>query len=98
MKVIALITLLFVLFSVPVYCQTYVPGYYRSDGTYVPGYYRTNPDYTVRNNYSYIGNRNPFTGRTGTNYYRDNPSSGYYGTSPGRGILGFGSEDDILNW
>jgi hypothetical protein len=56
----------------------YVSGYYRSNGTYVNGYQRSEPNYTVRDNYSYKGNYNPYTGSTGRNYYRSNPSSDYY--------------------
>lgn len=56
----------------------HVNGYYRQDGTYVSGYYRSDSDNTVRNNYSYKGNTNPYTGETGTNYYRTSPTSEYY--------------------
>ena len=55
-----------------------VRGYYRSNGTYVQPHYRSNPNSTVRDNYGYRGNSNPYTGKTGTNYYRSSPSSGYY--------------------
>jgi len=64
-----------------------VRGYYRKDGTYVNSYQRSNPDSTVRNNYDYKGNTNPYTGKTGTNYYRNNPTSEYYGTSSSRTSL-----------
>jgi len=63
------------------YAQTMVRGYFRKDGTYVQPYYRTSPNYTVRDNYSYKGNVNPFTGKKGSSYYRDDLTSGYYGTS-----------------
>jgi len=56
----------------------WVNGYLRSDGTYVQGYYRSDPNDTVKDNYSYKGNINPYTGEIGTNYYRDSPSSDYY--------------------
>lgn len=58
--------------------QTHVRGYYKSDGTYVAPHYRSNPNSTVRDNYSYKGNVNPYTGKTGTNYYRHSRSSQYY--------------------
>lgn len=45
----------------------YVHGYTRRDGTYVQPHYRTAPDNTTRNNYSYRGNVNPYTGEVGTN-------------------------------
>lgn len=45
--------------------DVWVNGYYKSDGTYVDGYYKTNPNLTVNDNYSTIGNRNPYTGEWG---------------------------------
>jgi len=55
------------LVCINVYAQdVWVDGYYRSDGTYVDGYYRTAPDNTTENNYSTIGNQNPYTGKWGT--------------------------------
>ncbi len=73
-----LIALLVSFFLVSSVFAGYVRGYYRSDGTHVRGYYRTDPNHTVRDNYSYKGNTNPYTGKTGTNYYRDNETSEYY--------------------
>lgn len=46
--------------------STYVSGYTRSNGTYVQGYYRTTPNYTRNDNYSTVGNVNPYTGSYGT--------------------------------
>lgn len=48
--------------------EVYVNGYFRSDGTYVSGHYRTTRDNYKSNNYSYIGNVNPHTGKKGYNY------------------------------
>lgn len=61
----------------------YVSSHYRSNGTYVSGHHRTSPNSTVRDNYSYKGNYNSYTGASGSNYYRSSPSSAYYngGTS-----------------
>ena len=56
----------------------WVSGYYRKNGTYVSGYYSLDSNNTVRDNYSYKGNINPYTGSTGSNYYRSSPSSEYY--------------------
>jgi len=56
----------------------WVNGYTRSDGTYVQGHYRSDSNGTVRDNFSYKGNTNPYTGEIGTNRYRDNPTSEYY--------------------
>ena len=60
------------------FADTWVNSYTRSDGTNVGGYYRSDPNSTVRDNFSYKGNTNPYTGSTGSNYYRNSPSSEYY--------------------
>lgn len=62
------------------YADVHVNGYYRTNGTYVQSYYRTSPDSTVNNNYSTVGNINPYTGREGTKP-RDINESGYYKSS-----------------
>ena len=56
----------------------YVNGYYKSNGTYVNGYHRSDRNNTVKDNYSYYGNTNPYTGSGGRNKYYDSPSSDYY--------------------
>jgi hypothetical protein len=56
----------------------YVNGYTRKNGTYVQGYNRSDGNGTVRDNYSYKGNTNPYTGSVGTNKYRNDSSSEYY--------------------
>lgn len=43
-----------------------VSGYTRTNGTSVPTHYRTNRDYTVNNNFTTVGNTNPYTGKVGT--------------------------------
>jgi hypothetical protein len=67
-----LITLVFylIIFCSVSYSQVnskhvYVNGYYRSNGTYVEGYYRTAPNSTTTDNFSTIGNINPYTGKAG---------------------------------
>ena len=67
----------------------WVNGYYKNNGTYVEGYNRSNRNNTVRDNYSYDGNTNPYTGSTGTNKYYNNPSSEYYNGSIGGQPSGF---------
>ncbi len=47
----------------------YVSGYTKSNGTYVQGHYRSDPNDTVRDNYSYDGNINPYSGKRGTRTY-----------------------------
>jgi hypothetical protein len=56
----------------------YVRGYTRRDGTYVSPHYRSSANSTVRDNWSYRGNTNPYSGSTGGSYYRSSPSSEYY--------------------
>lgn len=46
--------------------SVYVSGYTNSVGTYVQGYYRTTPNNTRNDNYSTVGNVNPYTGSYGT--------------------------------
>lgn len=46
--------------------DTYVRSTTRQDGTPVQDHYRTAPDSTRSNNYSTLGNVNPYTGRPGT--------------------------------
>ncbi len=79
-----ILAILLSLFVASAFADTWVNGHTRSDGTYVQGHMRSSPNNTVRDNYSYSGNRNPYTGATGTNRYYNNPSSGYYGQRPQR--------------
>jgi hypothetical protein len=48
------------------FAQVSVRGYYRSNGTYVQAHQRTAPNYTRNDNYSTVGNVNPYTGKSGT--------------------------------
>nr|WP_314896930.1 hypothetical protein [uncultured Flavobacterium sp.] len=48
------------------FAQVSVRGYYRSNGTYVQAHQRTVPNYTRNDNYSTVGNTNPYTGKAGT--------------------------------
>ena len=79
------LSLIIVLSISDVALAEYVRGYYRKNGSYVSGYNRSNSNSTVADNYSFKGNINPYTGATGTNYYRSSPSSSYFGTSPSQG-------------
>lgn len=56
----------FLFFSVVSFSQVSVRGYYRSNGTYVQPHQRTAPNYTRNDNYSTVGNVNPYTGKAGT--------------------------------
>jgi hypothetical protein len=46
--------------------QVRVKGYTKSDGTYVAPHYRSSPNSTTSDNYSTVGNVNPYTGVPGT--------------------------------
>lgn len=46
--------------------------------TYVQSHYRTSPNNTVSDNWSTVGNVNPYTGQAGTKSY---PSDSYYSNS-----------------
>src|SRR6185437_11450704 len=91
-----LLAALIALVPVASYAGQHVNGYYRSNGTYVQPYTRSAPDSTVRNNYSFQGNTNPYTGSTGTNRYsHDQTSPHFTGPSPsgnvGHSNNGFGT-------
>lgn len=43
-----------------------VRGHVRKDGTYVPPHFRSAPDGNFQNNWSTVGNNNPYTGEDGT--------------------------------
>jgi hypothetical protein len=53
--------------------QVYVNGYTTKNGTYVAPHYRSSPDGNPYNNWSTVGNVNPYTGQAGTR----NPYSSY---------------------
>jgi hypothetical protein len=61
--------------------QTHVSGYYRSNGTYVQPHYRTSPNYTRNDNWSTVGNTNPYTGAAGTKPGDYNSSYNSYRTT-----------------
>ena len=66
MRNIILILLTITFFVSSVLADTYVRGYYRSNGTYVEPHYRSSPNSTTSDNWSNYGNVNPHTGETGT--------------------------------
>lgn len=65
----------------------FVNGYTRADGAYVAPHYQTNPDATRNNNWSTLGNVNPYTGQEGT---RPPDGQSGYGYAPPRGQSSFG--------
>jgi hypothetical protein len=59
------------------FSQTYVHGYFKSNGTYVEPHYRSSPNNTKSDNWSTYGNINPYTGELGTKTYNDYNNWGY---------------------
>lgn len=80
MKFKILLSAILFITSSTAFCDVYVNGYHRSDGTYVQSHHRSDPDGDASNNWSTKGNRNPYTGAYGTN-----SSDNSYGTNPSRG-------------
>ncbi len=75
-KIIFIIAFLFT--TAFTFAQVSVKGYYRSNGTYVQPHQRTAPNITRNDNYSTLGNTNPYTGTSGTvprDGYSDSPAS-----------------------
>lgn len=60
------LSLLIAFFTVPVFADVSVKGYYRNDGTYVQPHYRSSPNSSPNDNWSTKGNTNPYTGEKGT--------------------------------
>lgn len=75
-KKITLIVILSLFAFSSVFADVYVKPHYKSNGTYVGGHYRSSPDSTTSNNWSTIGNTNPYTGKPGTNYNRSGSLGG----------------------
>lgn len=73
---LGLVLFLAVLLSSTATADVKVRGYYRKDGTYVRPHYRSNPDGNFWNNWSTVGNVNPYTGKPGT---KRRPPKGYGG-------------------
>lgn len=72
---------LFALFSFSAIAQVHVNGYTRKDGTYVAPHMRSSPNQTKTDNYSTLGNLNPYTGQPGTRNPYSSPSTNPYGQS-----------------
>jgi len=76
MKKILILLVVFVMYCGVAFADTYVKGYYRKDGTYVQPHYRSDSNGTYRDNWSYKGNVNPYTGKKGYKSYGDSYSGG----------------------
>ena len=63
-----LLVLFFIFCTCSVYAQkidVFVNGYLRKDGSYVQPHFRTSPNTSLFDNFSTIGNYNPYTGKPG---------------------------------
>lgn len=60
----------------------YVHGYTTKNGTYVAPYVRSAPDGNPYNNWSTVGNVNPYTGQAGTKNPYGTPYKPYSYTAP----------------
>jgi len=67
-----------------------VGGYQRDNGSYVQSYERSAPNGTVTDNYSYLGNSNPYTGQIGEDPYRHDRTSSYFNGPDPLGEVGHG--------
>jgi hypothetical protein len=73
-----------------------VRGYVKSDGTVVKEHWRSAPDNSFTNNWSTVGNYNPYTGKEGTKTHPSSTSSSsinYYNTD-----LNFNSSNSFNNY
>ena len=75
MKKLVIFLIAMVVMSAVALADTYVNGYFRSNGTYVAPHYRSSPNSTTRDNWSTYGNTNPYTGKSGTKRYNYNADS-----------------------
>lgn len=82
-KKIGLFIMLGIFLATIAFADTYVSGYYRSNGTYVKPHYRSSPNSSQYDNWSSKGNTNPYTGKKG---YRT-PSTSIYGNRGSYGTL-----------
>lgn len=66
-SIAGLVLLTLSIFAEPIYAKdVHVSAYTRSDGTHVQSHYRSAPDGNFDNNWSTLGNVNPYTGEPGT--------------------------------
>ena len=80
----SVLALLIVAVALPALADTFVNGYYRSNGTYVQPHYRSAPNNSYNDNWSVSPNINPYTGQQGTNtptWNNQPPPSNPYGNS-----------------
>lgn len=68
-------------FTVNVFADQHVNGYYKSNGTYVDSYNRSSANSTKSDNFSTYGNTNPYTGEAGTKTYSDYNNYGHSNTN-----------------
>ena len=65
-KITAIVSVLGASLVGNIQADTYVKGYFKSNGTYVMPHYRSSPNSVSYDNWSTKGNINPYTGKMGT--------------------------------
>jgi hypothetical protein len=78
--------------------QVRVRGYYRSSGTYVQPHYRSAPNYSRWDNWSTVGNMNPYTGSYGTRWPSYSGSRSYTPYMPYRPYTPYSSSYGAYGW
>lgn len=73
--------------------DNYVNGYTKSNGTYVDGYHRSSPNSTKSDNYSTVGNTNPYTGQAGTKSDDSGYNNNYNSNSKSNSNNGYGLQN-----
>jgi len=75
-RIVILLSLVVSITCTNLMADVWVQGYTRRDGTRVRGHYRSDPDGNFWNNWSTVGNTNPYTGKPG---WKRSPSQGFGG-------------------
>lgn len=78
-KILLSFSFAFIAFSGFSQTTTTTSGYFKSNGTYVEPHTKTSSNGTNADNFSTQGNRNPFTGSSGTKAPDYSPAAGDYG-------------------
>ena len=76
--------------------DAYVDGYTKRDGTYVQPHWRSAPDGDRSNNWSTLGNVNPYTSQPGRKSPYDSGSGGSFGGFGSGNSGGYGNTNDNL--
>ena len=98
MRKVCLALLLLVLAAAVAEAQVRVRGSYRSSGTYVQPHYRSYPNSTAWDNWSTVGNVNPYTGVWGSRWPSYSGSRSYTPYVPYRAYTPYSSSYGAYGW